>query len=84
MTALQSGWYCLFTQLSGWQHWAGTHSSSPVHEVGSPIVVGTGVSVGVVLGVPGEVVQPERRTIPPIRHTMMMNREECFMMERRV
>jgi hypothetical protein len=43
LTALQSGWHCIFTQLSGWQHWAGTHSASLVHEEGSPIVVGTGV-----------------------------------------
>jgi hypothetical protein len=46
------------------------------------MVVGAGVIVRVTLGTPGEVVQPERRTRPPIRHTIRRNREECFMNER--
>jgi hypothetical protein len=53
-----------------------------VHEEGSPVTVATGERVGVALGVPGEVVQPERRTKPPIRHTRRRNRKECFMIER--
>jgi len=53
-----------------------------VHDEGSLVVVGTGVSVGVTSGPPGEVVQPERRTKPPIRQIMRRNREECFMHER--
>jgi len=70
-------------QLSGWQHWAGTQSASPVHDKGSPVVGGTGVSVGVTVGTPGEVVHPERMTKPPIRQIMRI-REECFMNERGV
>jgi len=55
-----------------------------MHDEGSPVVGGTGVSVGVTLGTPGEVVHPESRTIPPTRHIMRTNREECFMNERSV
>jgi hypothetical protein len=53
-----------------------------MHDEGSPVVVGTGVSVWVTFGTPGEVVHPERRTKPPIRHITRRNREECFMNER--
>jgi hypothetical protein len=54
-----------------------------VHDKGSPVVGGTGVSVGVTVGTPGEVVHPERMTKPPIRQIMRI-REECFMNERGV